>query len=318
MAGVFTLHTAEADTLVPEDAQQSAPVISAVPVHMAGPAGQHMVEPGMVVAQAGAASLSDPARAELPAVVADTHSVSPSAKLASELPPAAAMPDPQTTQPSEGRPAILVAEQSVMYPIRVSAPFSALAPLATELINTADATAPVLPTAEQAGMTAQVPRLPVSPAKSAGAGDGSLPLPAAMSTPATFHPAALSAAHQQAAAEEAGATTAVTQWAATEHHWHGNASMPHHREHGDAFDHAQQESAPVQHRHDAAVAHHQHGDGARDGGGGREGGGDMLYEHLAAVLATVPALRDRVLTFAPLHSQMPGKGQPGGSCRPVF
>lgn len=317
-----TLHTADADMLVPEDAQQSAPTTTvAAPVRMAATAGQHMAEPSMVVAQVGAATLSEPVLAELPMVVADTHSVSPSANLLPEMPPGPAIPDPQATQLLAGRPATLMAEHSVMDHARVSAPFSALTPLATEVMNTADAAAPLVSTAEQAGMTAQVPRLPVSPATSADPGGGSLPLPTAVSTPATVQLAPRSAAPQQAAIEEADATTAGTQVAATDHHWHGNASVPHLYEHGHAPDHAQQQHAPVQYRHDAAMAHHQHGDGAREGAGsregeGREGGGDVLYEHLAAVLATVPALRDRLLTFAPLHSQRhqaPGMGQPGGN-----
>ena len=47
------------------------------------------------------------------------------------------------------------------------------------------------------------------------------------------------------------------------------------------------------------------------GGRSQPDGGDVLYEHLAAVLATTPALRDCVLTFAPLssHIQAPAAGK---------
>lgn len=290
LAAPPTPHSGETDTLVSEDAlKEAAPAVS-TPACIAGTSVQGRAAAHMVKAPMSLSS------SEPPKVAAGPHSVGPSADLLLDMSAAANESGPPGSQPSGG-PAMPSMPEQLMDDTRVSALDSGHTPPQTQLMKQADATS-LFQTAEQAGATAPPSRLPVSPATSGGTGARSLPLPASLPLTAIGQPAVPSAAHQAAATEEAAT---VTHAASAEHYTSGNA-----------FDYSQHGRAPVQCQHDTAAVQHEHAVG------GGEGGGDLLYEHLAAVLATVPALRDRVLTFAPLHSQLqlPGTDQPGrDACR---
>ena len=135
------------------------------------------------------------------------------------------------------------------------------------------------------------------------------------------------AADPQAAAEEAAAAATMNHLAPPAvNHWQSNATVQHQEQQQQReqqrHQQQQQQHQQQQQQHDLAPVHYEQGGvfpsqimdhPHHNDGRGQEGAADLLYEHLAAVLATVPALRDRVLTFAPLHSQLQcsGTNQPG-------
>lgn len=296
LAAPPTPHSAETDTLVSEDAlKEAAPAVS-TPACIAGTSVQGRAEAYRVAAPAAVATMSL-SSSESPTVVSEPQTVSP---LADRLPEMSATATKLGSQPSGAPPMPSMSEQ-LKDGTRVSALVGGSTSPAPQLMKPADATS-LFQTAEQGDAAAPPSRLPVSPATSGGTGAQSLPLPASSPLTDIGQFAVPSAAHQPAATEEAAT---VTHAASAEHYTSGNASEYSRRGHAPVQ--CRHADAPVQCQHDAAAVQHQHGVG------GGEGGGDLLYEHLAAVLATVPALRDRVLTFAPLHSQLqlPGTDQPG-------
>ena len=275
---------------------------------------------------------------------ADTDRVCTSATLlpATASSAAARLADsPQAQFPGDPRPPS-GAEQLLPNDPVTSAPVSGLL-LEPNLLDPAAGTPP-LQTGHQGGSSTRASRLPLRPASTAGTAVMASPVPALPSPTATVQPAIPSAATagQQAAAEEAAAPAPVTHMGPPVDDQPHNASVQ--QQHGDAPDqhqhrgvlaqrqqanvpglyqyggvHANQqlEGEPADYQYGSVHANQQlEGKPAQkqhhNAGGGQEGKGDLLYEHLAAVLATVPALRDRVLTFAPLHGQVhfPGTGKP--------
>ena len=231
-------------------------------------------------------------------------SVRTAAVLLPEMPSSAAarLPESLQVQFTAAPQPLAVAEQLLQNGPMTLAPVS-VPLLATDLLDPATATPP-LQRPQQGNSFAAASRLLLRPASSAGTAVASCAVPALPSPKDTVVPSIPSAAtaNQQAAAEEAASGTHMAppvtcqpSSAPVLQQQHGDAAV--HCQHGGvAYADQQQEVVPAQQR----------------GGRGQEGLGDLLYEHLAAVLATVPAVRDCGLTFAPLHGQMhcPGTDKP--------
>ena len=241
-----------------------------------------------------------PASAFEPAAV-DTDKACLSAKLLSEKPTSAAAntADPSQAQPWGGLPGPSAAEQPLVDNTMPSAASNAVLQ-DTQALEPFDETPPLQP-AEQDDLPSLWSRLPAS-----SVAVSSMPLPALTSPTRALQPPAPFTADQQPTAGEAASPAALAQTAAHLYHQDGTAAL--HQQYGDARDHYWREKAPAYHQHNDAPVHHRHGAGSR------EAGADLIYEHLAAVLATMPALRDRMLTFAPVHSQMHclGTDKPSG------
>ena len=240
--------------------------------------------------------------------VADTDSVCSAAVLQADTASSAAArlaESPQFELPGGPNPPS-VAERLLQEDPTTSAAVSGLL-LATKQLDPAATTA-LLQTEQQGHLSSLVSSLPLKPASTTSTAVVSSPVPALPSPKHTVLPAIPSAAtaDQQAAAEEAAS---VTHMAPPVNNQPSRAPVQ--QQHGNAPVHNQHEGMPAEQRQGAVPAQQQHHNGGRD----QEGIGDLLYGHLAAVLATVPALRDRVLTFAPLQGQMhcPGIYRPSAA-----
>lgn len=271
-------------------------------------------------AAAPASDATSTAVATLPAslsasepAVAETDSICTSAMLLPGVPSAAAAsviepPQAHFCGSSHLHP---VAEETLQSDPVTSASLTG-PQVAAKLLDPAAATSP-LQTEEQGISAASALR----PAPIASTAAHSWAIPTSPSPAADLQPTiSADAADQQAAAEEAAAAATITHLAPPAvDNWQSNATVQDQQQH---LQHQQQQQqqhgrAPLYYEQGGVfpsqVVEHSHYNDGR----GQEGAGDLLYEHLAAVLATVPALRDRVLTFAPLHSQLQcsGTDQPG-------
>lgn len=263
-----------------------------------------------LIAEGPASDATSAAVATLPASLSalgqavNSESVCTAAMLLPEMPssPTAWLAESPQVQFPQDSPPLSVAEQLLQNDLVASAAVSGLL-LAKKLLDPAAAT-PSLQTEQQGNSFSPEPKLPFRPASIAGSAVMSSPVPALPSPKDTVPPAIHSAAtaDQQAAAGEAAVPASVTHMAPPADYQ--PSSVPVQQQHGNAPVQYQPGGVHANQQLEETPAQWQH----HNGGRGQDGTGDLLYEHLAAVFATVPALRDRVLTFAPLHPQMHSPG----------